>query len=434
MKKATILATLVFAAGASIAEEASISDVSWRQLWPWSGDVEISFTVSGANTPVTFVAQYDGVEPFTLSEHDLSGDFFDAAPGRRRVRWSPARAGLDAKALENFRIISATPETSGGNRTYLVLNMVDGSYTFRDSPPEGGWVNHDAAEDGKKYINLVTNMVFRRIPAGVAKLGMPDDLRTRVGYDISKSSHRYSQRHDVTISSDFYLGVFPVTKAQWRFATNYYVYGTKPNIGHVDRARHEATYNTIRGATNAPYGIDWPNTRFSVATNSIVEAFRNLVKDTFSPDWSLDLPTAAQWEYAARADTPIDQIWSVGGLATDTDEAFTNCLNQIATWKGNTPTTNANVGRHAPNGWGLYDMIGLCCEWNLDWCTDSSPLSGTDPVGPVSGNGRVRRSYTASTPTYWYYLTPSFLYSIDPNGSSDYGYRLCIHLKSPFAK
>ena len=60
MKKTFFFLSFLFAV-AGMADDASVSDVSCRQLWPWSGDVEISFTVSGKATPVSFVAQYDGV-------------------------------------------------------------------------------------------------------------------------------------------------------------------------------------------------------------------------------------------------------------------------------------------------------------------------------------------------------------------------------------
>jgi len=432
MKRTVFLLAFIFAF-AAVADEASVSDVSYRQLWPWSGDVEISFTVSGKRTPVSLVARYDGVEPFTLSEHDLSGEFFDAAPGRRRVRWSPARAGLDATALNNFRILSVTPKTEDGERTYLILNLVDGSYSYRDSAPEGGWINQNIEENGSKYLYATTNMVFRRIPAGVAHLGLSEDLRTRVG--LTDSEHPYSKSHTATISSDFYIGVYPVAHAQWRFATNYYVTGTKPGIGHVAKGRHRVEYATLRGSSGAADGIDWPNTKFAVASNSIINAFRNLVKDTFPRDWIIDLPTAAQWEYACRATTPDNWLWSVGGTSTDDDSTLNDLLGRIAIWKDNSGSDFSGMGRCEPNGWGLYDMIGLSSEWNLDWYDGSSYNAdlGVDPVGPVSGTRRVKRTLeSSSTPSGFFVFTST--YKSSAGETSLNSYRLCIHLSSPFAK
>jgi formylglycine-generating enzyme required for sulfatase activity len=88
------------------------------------------------------------------------------------------------------------------------------------------------------------------------------------------------------------------------------------------------------------------------------------------------------------------------------------------------------VGQNRPNGWGLYDMIGLCYEWNLDWQANSTTnYSGTDPVGPKSGTNRSRRSCNTTTTTFTYFTTAT----IGTNGeSSSHHYRLCIHLKSLF--
>ena len=415
IKILTTFAASILACAAS-ADTATISDVTVRQLWPWSGDVDIGFTVSGTNTAVKFVAQYDGVEPFELKEHDLSGDFFNAAPGRRHVRWSPARAGLAADSLTNFRILSVTPDAT--DHTYMILNLVDGSYTFAAAEPEGGWLANPE--------HYRTKMVFRRIPAGTATLGLTSGLKSKLG----TSAH--SARHTATISSDYYLAVFPATSAQ-----NYYALqrlaGSNPDVSSYTAKISDTgtSYDGLRG-TPAGDNIDWPNTKYAVAGGSTVAAYRSLVAKTFSADWNLDLPTVVQWEYAARATTPTDQLWSVGGTVDDSFETYTNCLDQIATWFHN---ASANptllVGQNRPNGWGLYDMLGLCYEWNLDWYSNSTtPYSGTDPVGPSSGTYRSRHSGNTSNITNWGYLTTA---GIGTNGSnSKHYYRLCIHLKSLF--
>ena len=416
MKSKTILtlaATILV--GAAFADAATISDVTVRQLWPWSGDVDIGFTVSGANTAVKFTAQYDGVEPFELKEHDLSGDFFNAAPGRRHVRWSPARAGLDADSLTNFRIVSVTPDAT--DHTYMILNLVDGSYTFAAAEPEGGWLANPE--------HYQTKMVFRRIPAGTATLGLTSGLKSKVG------TTAYSTRHTATISSDYYLAVFPATKAQEYYALQCLA-GNPPDVSSYTAKIPDngTSYTGLRGSV-AGDQINWPNTRYAVADGSTIAAYRSLVAKTFSADWNLDLPTVVQWEYAARATTPADQLWSVGGTVDDSFEIYTNCLDQIATWIHNaSDNPNSLVGQNRPNGWGLYDMVGLCYEWNLDWYANSTTYySGTDPVGPSSASYRSRRSSNITT-TNWGYLTTAGLGS---NGvDSKHYYRLCIHLKSLF--
>ena len=110
MKKITVLSVALLAVGlAAFAEtetSATIENVVVRQRWPWKGVVDIDFTVRGKATGVKFVATYDGVEPFTLAEKDLSGEFAEILePGVHSVTWNPEKAGLDKTELKNFSVL-----------------------------------------------------------------------------------------------------------------------------------------------------------------------------------------------------------------------------------------------------------------------------------------------------------------------------------------
>ena len=418
MKRFAFSVSLLAVAIAAVAAEPSISDVSVCQLWPWSGDVDIAFTVSGTNTDVTITAQYDGVAPFVLAEKDMSGDFLDAAPGRRHVRWSPARAGLDAKTLVNFRVLSVEPDTT--DRTYLILNLKDGSYRYMAAPPEDGWKSNPA------YYQ--TNMVFRRIPGGEAVLGLPTDLLDHIEAGSGRVPHM--KTHRATLSSDYYMAVFLTTDAQHKYVMARAA-DTVLDVSGYNAARSDTvSYDALRG-TDSDDGIDWPNTQYAVAGTSIVAAYRKVVANTFSSGWIIDLPSTVQWERAARADTPTNWLWSVGGTVDDSMEEITNVLDQVAVWIHDQGDKSRTVGQRLPNGWGLYDMIGLGFVWTADWYGNSTTYySGTDPVGPASGTYRARRSAVYNAGVLDYYTTAA----IGTNGSnSKHNYRLCIHLKSLFS-
>ncbi|MGE4405866.1 formylglycine-generating enzyme family protein [Pseudomonas sp.] len=140
--------------------------------------------------------------------------------------------------------------------------------------------------------------------------------------------------------------------------------------------------------------------------------------------YPVDLPTEAQWEYAARdrgqyVQFPTDSGSLDYGRNIPRDEA----------------TRVHPVGQFTPNPLGLYDMAGNATDWVNDWYAPdyyrNSPVD--NPQGPGSGTQKIRRGsdfselnwQAANTVRRWadnpdqsgYYLGTSFRCAIHSDQS-----------------
>ena len=157
----------------------------------------------------------------------------------------------------------------------------------------------------------------------------------------------------VRISQGFWLGKYEVTQAEWETFM-----GTHPS--HFDGC-----------GPNCPVeNVSWDDAQ------QFVERL-NFLSSEYANGAEYRLPTEAEWEYAARAGTKQDR--------------YSEDLDVIAWYDGNSGDRSHAVGRKEPNVWGLHDMLGNVYEMVQDWHGDYPGGTVTDPQGPVSGSFRVSR-------------------------------------------
>ena len=103
-----------------------------------------------------------------------------------------------------------------------------------------------------------------------------------------------------------------------------------------------------------------------------------------------ELPTEAEWEYAARGGLE-------GKVFTWGDEFAPRGRMMANTWQGEFPWENqlldkfertSPVGSFPPNGYGLYDMAGNVWEWTADFFTPQHDEPQHACCGPAT-NPRV---------------------------------------------
>jgi formylglycine-generating enzyme required for sulfatase activity len=256
---------------------------------------------------------------------------------------------------------------------------------------------------GGNSIYKTTHLVLRRIPAGTFTMGSPV---TEIGRGSNETQHQ------VTLTHDFFMGVFDVTQEQYRLVT-----GLSPSYysGNPANPVETVSWRDVRGAdANWQGGTQWPDANTFLG---LISAKTNL---------AFDLPTEAQWEYACRAGTTT-ALNNGQNLTSGTQDAAADA---VAWYVHNSPSVHA-VGFKQPNAWGLYDMHGnvfeLCLDWSALWPPkDYAATPVTDPLGDATGSycvlrggcfwrsaGEVRSAYRSM--------------EVRGYGFNNFGFRVVVH-------
>jgi formylglycine-generating enzyme required for sulfatase activity len=191
--------------------------------------------------------------------------------------------------------------------------------------------NAPAPKLGDSKVNPKDGLRYVWIPPGNFASGCSSD-------DLECFKDEYPQRH-VSLTRGFWLGQTEVTQAAFRR-----IMGYNPSVFEGDN--------------------------FPVDSVTWVEA------DVYCTAIGGRLPSAAEWEYAAKAGTS-------GGRYGKLDD--------IAWYEGNSNFSVHPVAQKKPNAFGLYDMLGNVVEWTHTWYWVQLNQEDINPTGPSTAEYKELR-------------------------------------------
>jgi formylglycine-generating enzyme required for sulfatase activity len=216
--------------------------------------------------------------------------------------------------------------------------------------------------------------------------------------------------HEVVITKPFYMGVYPVTQAEYEK-----VMGENPSYF----SRNGAGRMEVAGLDTTRSPVEYVSWRDAMAF------CRKLSKKVGK---KFDLPTEAEWEYACRAGSKGAFHYgdSLSSKQANFDGHNPHGGAGLGPWlKRPTP-----VGSYKPNAFGLYDMHGnvrQCCkDWYKRDYHAESPRR--DPQGPATGTARVARGGSWFDAAW--YCRSAFRHATPPDDRTNYmlGFRVVVRL------
>gem|GEM_PF-1268354 len=242
--------------------------------------------------------------------------------------------------------------------------------------------------------------------AGIAQVFVPNGC-FMMGSDPAKDSQARPDeqpQHKVCLTHDYWIDQYDVTNAAFDAFVKAGGYSTDAFWSSDGLAWKQSNKISGPDTTCTQYSSEPQQPRVCVSWYE-AEAYAKWRTQTAKDGTNYQLPTEAEWEYAARGPQSFIYPWGDGW-----DSSKANVENRI----GKTSLVNQYP---AGKSWvGAYDMAGNVFQWTADWY-DAKYYSDTpqnDPPGASSGQYRALRG--GSWGALQNFARSAYRYHFDPAG------------------
>ena len=305
--------------------DAVASDSSYQEVWTYrtqAGQRSVVTMVSDSVDAYLRVVQRDGN---VVARNDDGGDGTDA------------RLEFEAPNSGDYLVVATT---FGSAET--------GAYSLHVRTNEPGPA---AAPMGEPFRDCEVCPLLVTIPAGTFVMGSPT-------WEEGRFDHEGPRRF-VNVETPFAVGVYEVTFEEWEACR-------RARGCPGDRPDDEDWGRGLRPVIN----VSWDDAQAYVSWLSQQTGAR------------YRLLSEAEWEYVARAGSVTARFW---GEHESGQCRYANGDDDDVSCRDGHEYT-APVGSFAPNGFGLYDVLGNVWEWTQDCWNGSYAGAPTDGSAWMAGN------------------------------------------------
>lgn len=263
---------------------------------------------------------------------------------------------------------------------YIFILLCCVAFSCRDDEPESN--GNGMAKKTYDVAGVKFNMVL--VEGDTFMMGA-DSILDKDYWDDEVPVHQ-------VVLSDYYIGEFEVTQDLWKK-----VMGKNPSDNYM-------------GGNYPVEKVSW------LDCQKFIKKLNEMTKSNF------DLPTEAQWEFAARG----------GKKSKSYKYSGSDGMKLVGWFDANSENETHATGKKKPNELGIYDMSGNVREWCSDWYAAYEDTIQVDPEGPDNPRNRdtVRVARGGSYSDELAYCRNTFRQRSCPSSKLDYvGLRLVLPIE-----